>query len=277
MIATRTTIPDIAHRMMVVGLAAVFTVPFLWIVLTSFKTEAQIFRLPPEWIPRPVVWINYAKALFELPLLTYARNTFLVVVLSTLGVLISSVPVAYSLSQMHWPDRDLLLYVLVGTLMIPGQAMLIPVFILFRQLGMVNTLYPLIIPSFFGNAFFIFLLRQFFLTLPRELFESARIDGASELRCIWNIVVPLSKPALLTVMIFSAIGAWNDFMGPLIYLSSENMKTLAVGLQSLKTQYNTQWGLLMGAATLMTVPILVLFFFAQRHFIEGIALTGMKN
>ncbi len=277
MSATRITIPDIAHRATVVGLVAVFTVPFLWIVLTSFKTEAQIFRLPPEWIPRPFVWVNYAKALFELPLLTYARNTFLVVVLSTFGVLLSSIPVAYSLSQLHWPDRDLLFYVLVGTLMIPGQAMLIPVFILFRQLGMVNTLYPLIIPSFFGNAFFIFLLRQFFLTLPKELFESARIDGASEMRCIWNIVLPLSKPALLTVTIFSAIGAWNDFMGPLIYLSSENMKTLAVGLQSLKAQYNTQWGLLMGAATLMTVPILALFFFAQRHFIEGIALTGMKN
>jgi len=258
-------------------LGALFIIPFLWIILTSFKPESQIVALPPRWLPHPVTLENYTRALIRVPFLIYAKNTFIVVIFSTIGVLLSSSLVAYSLSRLNWPDRDLLFYIVVGTLMIPGQVMMIPVFVLFKNLGMVNTLYPLIIPAFFGNAFFIFLLRQFFLTLPQDLFDAARIDGASELRCFATIAMPLSKPALLTVIIFACLGAWNDFMGPLIYLSSEEMKTLALGLQSLKFQYNTEWGLLMAASSLMTVPVIIAFFFAQRYFIEGITLTGMKH
>ena len=258
-------------------LGALFIIPFLWIILTSFKPESQIVALPPRWIPNPFTLENYTRALIRVPFLVYAKNTLIVVIFSTIGVLLSSSLVAYSLSRLNWPDRDLLFYIVVGTLMIPGQVMMIPVFVLFKNLGMVNTLYPLIIPAFFGNAFFIFLLRQFFLTLPQDLFDAARIDGASELRCFATIALPLSKPALLTVIIFACLGAWNDFMGPLIYLSSEEMKTLALGLQSLKFQYYTEWGLLMAASSLMTVPVIFAFFFAQRYFIEGITLTGMKH
>jgi multiple sugar transport system permease protein len=258
-------------------LGILFFLPFLWIVLTSFKPESQIVRLPPEWIPDPITFENFSRALIRLPLLVYTKNTLVVVIFSTLGVLFSSSLVAYSLSRLNWPDRNLLFYIVIGTLMIPGTVIMIPVFILFKNLGMVNTLYPLILPSFFGNAFFIFLLRQFFMTLPQDLFDAARIDGASEFRCYATIALPLSKPALLTVIIFAGLGAWNDFMGPLIYLSSEEMKTLALGLQSLKAQYNTEWGLLMAASTLMTVPVIVAFFFAQRYFIEGITLTGLKH
>jgi len=258
-------------------LGALFIIPFLWIILTSFKPESQIVALPPRWIPNPFTLENYTRALIRVPFLVYAKNTLIVVIFSTIGVLLSSSLVAYSLSRLNWPDRDLLFYIVVGTLMIPGQVMMIPVFVLFKNLGMVNTLYPLIIPAFFGNAFFIFLLRQFFLTLPQDLFDAARIDGASELRCFATIALPLSKPALLTVIIFACLGAWNDFMGPLIYLSSEEMKTLALGLQSLEFQYYTEWGLLMAASSLMTVPVIFAFFFAQRYFIEGITLTGMKH
>jgi multiple sugar transport system permease protein len=258
-------------------LGLLFFLPFLWIILTSFKPESQIVRIPPEWIPAPFTLENFTRALVRFPLLVYTKNTLIVVVFSTLGVLLSSSLVAYSLSRLNWPDRNLLFYIVVATLMIPGPVIMIPVFTLFKNLGWVNTLYPLIVPAFFGNAFFIFLLRQFFMTLPQDLFDAARIDGAGELRCYATIALPLSKPALLTVIIFAGLGAWNDFMGPLIYLSSEEMKTLALGLQSLKAQYNTEWGLLMAASTLMTVPVIVAFFFAQRYFIEGITLTGLKQ
>jgi len=258
-------------------LAAMFTIPFLWIILTSVKTEAQIVRIPPEWVPDPLTFENYTRSLTKLPLLTYTKNTLIVVVFFTFGILLSSSLVAYSLSRFKWPDRDLVFYIVVGTLMIPAPVIMIPVFILFKNLDLINTLYPLIVPAFFGNAFFIFLLRQFFMTLPQDLFDAARIDGASEFRCYATIALPLSKPALLTVIIFAGLAAWNDFMGPLIYLSSEDMKTLALGLQSLKAQYITEWGLLMAASSIMTFPVIVAFFFAQRYFIEGITLTGLKH
>jgi len=258
-------------------LAAMFTIPFLWIILTSVKTEAQIVRIPPEWVPDPLTFENYTRSLTKLPLLTYTKNTLIVVVFFTFGILLSSSLVAYSLSRLKWPDRDLVFYIVVGTLMIPAPVIMIPVFILFKNLDLINTLYPLIVPAFFGNAFFIFLLRQFFMTLPQDLFDAARIDGASEFRCYATIALPLSKPALLTVIIFAGLAAWNDFMGPLIYLSSEDMKTLALGLQSLKAQYITEWGLLMAASSIMTFPVIVAFFFAQRYFIEGITLTGLKH
>ncbi|MCD6384255.1 carbohydrate ABC transporter permease [Candidatus Sumerlaeota bacterium] len=261
----------------IVLLSAVFIAPLLWILSTSVKPDKQIFSMPPVLIPHPITFNHYIRAFTELPFFLYLRNTLIIVIFSTLGVTISSSLVAFSISRLRWPDRTLVFFILLATIMLPPQVTMIPIFILFRQLGWIDTLLPLIVPFFFGNAFFIFLLRQFFLTLPGELIESARIDGAGNFRIFLQIFVPLSKPAILTVILFSSMWAWNDFMGPLIYLSSEKMKTLALGLASLQSQYGTEWGMLMAAASVMTVPIIILFFFAQRYFIEGIALTGLKG
>lgn len=225
----------------------------------------------------PITLENYRRTFVEFPFFLYLRNTMVIVVFSTIGTLISCMVAAYAFGCLRWPDRDRVFFIVLATMLLPYQVTLIPMFLLFRELGWVNTLLPLIVPQFFGVPFFIFLLRQFFITLPRDLFEAARIDGAGEVTILWRIVLPLSKPALLTVTIFAAMFAWNDFLGPLIYLSSESKKTLAVGLQSMVSQFGTEWGLLMAAGSVMIIPVLVLFFFAQRYFIEGITLTGMKG
>lgn len=259
-----------------IGLLVLFLGPFFWLVSTSFKTEAAMFKLPPQWIPHPATTEHYRQALTTFPALRYMRNTLIIVAFTTLGTLLSCSMAAYAFSRLRWPDRGLLFSLLLATMMIPGQVTMIPVFILFTKLKWIDTFLPLIVPSFLGNAFYIFLLRQFFLTIPEELLEAARLDGAGEWRIFWQIVLPLSKPALLTVMIFTVLHGWNDFMGPLIYLTSEDHRTLALGLAHLRGVQGTEWGLLMAASMLMVMPALLLFFVAQRFFIEGIAMTGTK-
>ena len=259
-----------------IGLLMVFLGPFAWLVSTSLKTDRAMFRLPPQWIPDPVTLEHYTKAFTEFPALRYAANTMVIVVFGTIGTLISCSMAAYAFSRLRWPDRGVIFSLLLATMMIPAQVTMIPVYVMFSKIHWVDTFLPLIVPAFFGNAFFVFLLRQFFMTIPEELLEAARLDGASEWRVFWQVVLPLSKPALLTVMIFSVLRGWNDFLGPLIYLSSENNRTLALGLAHLHGVQSTEWGLLMAAAMVMLLPALALFFVAQRFFIEGIALTGTK-
>ncbi len=288
------------------GLLTVFTlvflVPFLWVFLTSIKADRDTFTLPPKLFPvamtveeydtaqkagelSPIVATygfaptaeHYRRAFVEFPFLPYLRNTVIIVFGTTIGVLLSCAAGAYAFACLRWPDRGWIFGLVIATMLLPFQVTLIPQFMLFRSLGWVNTSLPLIVPFFFGAPFYLFLLRQFFVTLPRDLFEAARIDGAGELRILTQIVIPLSKPALITVALFAAMMAWNDFFGPLIYLSSENQKTLAVGLQGMVSEYMSEWGLLMAAGTVMIVPIVILFFIAQRYFIEGITMTGMKG
>lgn len=263
-------------HVILLGLLIAFLGPFFWLVSTGFKTNAMMFKLPPQWIPNPVTLEHYEKALLEFPTLKYMGNTLIIVVCNTVGTLVSCSMAAYAFSRLKWPDRGLIFSLLMATMMVPFQVTMIPRFIMFTKLGWVDTFLPLIVPWFFGNAFFIFLLRQFFITIPEELLEAARLDGASEWRVFWQIVLPLSKPALLTVMIFSVLRAWNDFLGPLIYLTSEKNRTIALGLAHLRGVQVTEWGLMMAAALLMVLPALLLFFVAQRFFIEGIALTGTK-
>jgi len=263
--------------MVLIGLAMLFIGPFFWMVGTSLKTNETMFALPPQWIPNPVTFEHFHEAVTEYPAVRYTCNTLFIVICTTLGTLISCSMAAYAFSRLRWPDRNLIFGILLATMMLPGAVTMIPVFIMFSKLGWVDTFLPLIVPSFFGNAFFIFLLRQFFMTVPEELLEAARLDGASEWRVFWTIILPLSKPALLTVMIFTILREWNDFMGPLIYLTSEENRTLALWLAHLRGVSGTEWGLLMAAALLMVAPALALFFFAQRFFIEGIALTGTKG
>jgi ABC-type glycerol-3-phosphate transport system permease component len=263
------------------GLGTLFLLPFLWMVLTSLKGNPHIFATDASsggFLPNPAVWRNYVRPLTELPMGAYFRNSLLVVVLGVIGTTVSSSLVAFAFGCLEWRGRDFFFVVLLATMMLPPQVTMIPVFILFSRIGWVDTLLPLIVPSFLGaNAFFVFLLRQFFKTLPRELFDAAEIDGCSALRIYWHLALPLSMPAMATVVIFTAMGAWNDFLGPLIYLNTEEHKTLALGVQSFVTQFATEYGMLMAVSTIMVVPMLVIFFVGQRYFVEGITLSGLKG
>jgi len=267
---------SIVH-LILLGFGFFFFLPFYWVVASSLKTQPQLFKLPPVWIPNPVVWANYPDALRYIPFFDYLKNTVYYCTLTVIGALISNSLVAYSFSRVHWFGRDFVFVIVLSTMMIPFQVVMIPLFIIFRRLGWLNTFRPLIIPAFFGSPFFIFLLRQFFLTIPYELSDAAKIDGAGDFTIYWRVILPLSKPALATVALFEFLYRWNDFLGPLIYLRDDSMFTLALGLRSFMTLHGAKWALLMAASAVTTLPVLILFFFAQRTFIEGIALTGMKG
>ena len=258
-------------------LGVLFALPFIWLVSTSLKTDSQLFVMPPIWIPDPIKWSNYRNALNYIPFWLYFKNTLTIAVPSTIGMLISSSLVAYGFSRVQWPGRDAVFILVLATMMLPYQVTMIPLFIVFRNLGWVGTFKPLIIPSFFGGPFYIFLLRQFYLTLPMELSDAAKIDGCSELGIYRRIILPLSKPALSTVALFSIMAYWNDFLAPLIYLEDDSKYTLALGLQQFQRQFGMEWAMLMATSVVVTLPIIVLFFLTQKTFVQGIALTGMKG
>ncbi len=260
-----------------IALSISFLAPFALMVSTSLKTEDRIFTETIEWIPNPVRWQNYAEALQSFPFLLYLRNTLFVCALVVVGTVLSSALPAYGFARLRWKGRDVLFLIMLATIMLPAQVTMLPVFVMFRTIGWTGTYLPLVVPPFFGSAFAIFLLRQFFLTIPQELSDAARIDGCSEWRIFWQIIVPLSVPALATVALFAFIGAWTDFINPLVYLTDENTYTLAVGLQTFVGRHSSEWNLLMAAATVVTLPLMVVFFFTQRLFIEGITLTGIKG
>lgn len=259
--------------------AVAFLLPLAWMISTSLKPKSQIFVYPLIWIPDPPMWSNYAKALNNpsFKFLLFLKNSLYYAVLSTIGIVLSCSLVAYAFARLRWWGRNFWFIVTLATLMIPYPVTMIPLYLLFSWIGWVNSFKPLIVPNFMGTAFFIFMLRQFFLTIPLDLSDAAKIDGASELRTYWNIVLPLAKPALATVALFTFLYCWNDFLGPLIFLTDGKKYTLAVGLAAFRGQYRTQWDLMMAASTVVTAPIVIVFFFAQRQFIEGITLTGMKG
>lgn len=257
---------------------AMFLVPFLWIVSTSLKGNEEIFAVPPRWIPSDLRWGNYLTVFERMPFLAYMRNSLFVTILTMVGVVGSSSLVAYAFACLRWPGRNMLFVVLLATMMLPMQVTMIPVFVIFKELGWLNTYNPLIVPAFFGGgAFNIFLLRQFFLGVPRDIADAARIDGCSEFRIYWNIMLPLAKPALATVGILTFMFSWNDFLGPLIYLSDKMKGTLALGLSMFVGQYQTEWALLMAASVLMMLPMLILFFVFQKYFIRGFMMSGIKG
>jgi multiple sugar transport system permease protein len=260
-----------------IALGLLFLGPFFWMVSSSLKTNEQLFIADTVWMPDPVRWQNYPEALTSIPFFDYLRNTLVICGFGVLGSLLSCSVVAYGFARIEWPGRNALFILLLATMMLPQQVTMIPTFLLFRWLGWYGTFQPLIVPAFFGSPFLIFLLRQFFLTIPKELSEAARIDGASELGIFSRVVLPLAKPALATVALFTFLHHWNDFLGPLIYLKDQSSYTIALGLQQFLNAYRSQWGLLMAASTVVTLPIIVLFFFTQRTFIQGIAMTGSKG
>ncbi len=259
------------------AIGIIFIFPFLWMLSTSFKPLTEIFVMPPKWIPSSIRWENYVEGWNYAPFNLYLLNTLKITVSVLIGTLLSNTLVAYSFSRLDWPGRDILFVILLSTLMLPYQVTLIPVFVLFSKLGWVNTHLPLIVPAFFGNSFFIFLLRQFLVTIPTELDDAAKIDGCSNFRILWQILLPLSKPALAAVAIFSFMGTWNDFLGPLIYLNRDSLFTLSLGLNSFRTQYEVYWNHLMAVSIMVLLPCLIIFFVAQRWFIQGITLTGLKG
>ena len=266
----------IVYVVLVVG-AVFFLTPFAWMLSTSLKPDEQVFTIPPEWIPAPVMWSNYARLLTEIPFLRYLWNTVFVTVLSVAFYVASSAVVAYGFAKLRWPGRDLLFYCLLATMVLPPQVTLIPQFVMFQKLGWVGTFLPLIVPALTGSAFAVFLLRQFYTAIPGDISDSARIDGANEWQIFSRIVLPLSRPALATASLFIFIWTWTDFLNPLIYLTDDRLYTLAIGLQQLSSTRAAAWPLLMGGSLLMSVPIIVLFFFAQKTFIEGVSTGGLKG
>jgi|DewCreStandDraft_5_1066085.scaffolds.fasta_scaffold13391_2 multiple sugar transport system permease protein len=266
----------LAH-LLLLTFSTMFIIPFLWLLSTSVKPESQIFVWPPVWIPQPITFEHYVNGLRFLPFGRFTLNSLIIALCSVVGSLLSCSLSAYGLARIRWPGRDLLFAVILATLMVPFQVRMVPLFIIFKTMGWIDTFLPLIVPHFFGNAFFIFLLRQFLMTIPRELSEAAKIDGASELATYWKVILPLTKPALATVALFQFLGSWDDFIGPLIYLSSQENYTVSLGLAMFRGQYGSYWGMLMAVSTVMALPIIVLFFFTQRTFIQGITLTGIKG
>jgi multiple sugar transport system permease protein len=257
--------------------AAWFALPLLWMITSSFKVRADIYQYPPVLLPWPMHWENYSNLFGQWPFWTYLRNTLIITIPSMCGQLLSSSVVAYGFARVKWPGRNVVFLVVLATMMLPFQVTLVPLYIIFRQLHWLGTFLPLIVPNFFGSAFDIFLLRQFFLGIPAELSDAARIDGCNHLTIYWRIVLPLAKPALATVALFEFLYNWNDFMGPLVYLNDNSLYTLSLGLQNFQSMRQPTPELLMSACTIMVLPIVVIFFFAQRAFIQGVTMTGLKG
>ncbi|NLV91857.1 MAG: carbohydrate ABC transporter permease [Firmicutes bacterium] len=263
--------------------ALLYIAPLLWMVSTSIKTDIQTFADPPIWIPSPAVWDNYIKIITSSDWQRWAWNTIYLTAMGLIGTLLSTSLVAFSFARLQWPGRNFWFVVLLSTMMLPYQVTMVPMYLIFTRLGWVNTFKPLTVPPFFavGGAFYIFLLRQFFLTIPRELDEAAIIDGCSTFRIFWEIILPLAKPALATVAIFTFMAHWNAFLSPLIYIRDSKLFTLTLGLASLRTNYAVSgivmWNQLMAASILIALPCLLLFFFAQRYFIQGVVMSGIKG
>lgn len=274
----------VLHLVLILG-AVIFSLPFLWLVTTSLKTKDEIFRVPMTWVPDaarqwPVDWqtlfVNFTNAQQFIPFWTWLGNTLHVTMLSVVLNTLASSFVAYGFSRIRWRGRDSVFVLVLATLMLPAQVTMIPQFLIFNAVGWYNTLKPLWFPSAFGTAFHIFRLRQFMMTLPRELDEAAKIDGCGNLRIYSTITLPLIKPALAVVAVQTFQGAWNNFLGPYIYINTKDKMTMALGLQWFRTDYGSMYGEMMASTLVMTLPIIVIFFFCQRYMVQGISLTGIK-
>jgi multiple sugar transport system permease protein len=270
------------------GLGALLvSLPFYWLLRTSLMVEGDHFVWPPILWPNPLVWQNYVE-IFQIPyipMLTFLRNSTVLVVLAVTGELISTSLVGFAFARLRWWGRNLMFAVLVATLFLPSQVTIIPLFLMFKGVGWLDTLWPMIVPSWFGHAFYIFLMRQFIMTIPLELDDAARIDGCGTFRIYWNIILPLSRPALATIAIFAFQSKWNQFFEPLIYINKTEVMPLAVGVRMFRsaaaatggTTGTISWSHLLAATVVMVIPILVVFFLAQRVFIQGIVISGVKG
>jgi ABC-type glycerol-3-phosphate transport system permease component len=271
-------VSSVAWLLAVVVVLIICVWPLWYMVSTSLMTNDQFFLPSLQWFPKPFTWDNVVRAWNTVPFATYYRNTFIIEFWTLLGTTISASMIAYAFARLRWPGRDFCFLILLGTIMLPQQVTVIPQYIIFRQLGWIDTWYPLIVPAFLGGSpFYIFLLRQFMRGIPWELTEAARLDGCRELRIYWSIIMPLARGALAAVAIFTFVTTWNDFINPLIYIQSDDKKTVALGLLSFTSQYGTDVTALLAAASIAVLPPILLFLFAQRYFIAGITFTGSKG
>lgn len=276
---TLSIIKKVGLYMVVVLLSFSFAAPLLWMISTSLKTDPQVYHVPPIWIPNPIRFANYPEALSSRPFGTYALNSIKYAVLASMGAVLSNALVGYGFSRIEWPGREVFFFLCISAMMLPFQVRMIPLYLIFKNIQWLNTYKPLIVPTFLGGAYFIFLFRQFYLTIPRELSEAAYIDGATELGILLRIILPLSKPIIAVVALQSFMGAWNNYIGPLIYLNKEDLFPIALGLQSFRSQFQEalMWPYLMAASTVSAAPLIFIFFAVQRTFIEGISVTGLKG
>jgi multiple sugar transport system permease protein len=266
----------VGHHSLLIALSSIFLVPLVFVVLTALMSTDQV--LTPELWPRPFTWSNFADVFDTIPVLRYTANTMTVAALSTLGVVVSCVPVAYALSRLRWRGRQAAFVVVLAGIMLPYQVTIVPLYVLFARYGWIPSFKPLIVPLFLGDAFSIFLLRQFFLTIPEELSDAARVDGANEWQIMTRVIVPLAKPAIMAVALFQFLYSWNDFFAPLLFLTNDPDKwTLAIGLSLFRGLHHVEYNLMLAASALFIVPVIVLFFLAQRVFLEGVTVTGIKG
>jgi len=261
---------------MAIAVAVVFLLPFLVMVSTSLKADTELIT-NRSLLPGDLQWTNYSRAVTYIPFARFLANTLVLCAFSIIGTLLSCTLIAYGFSRIEWPGRGFWFAIMMGTLMLPAQVTMIPVFVIFKKLGLVGTYVPLILPAFLGNALYVFLIRQFMLGIPREMNEAARIDGCTEMHTCLKIFVPLIKPVLILVGLMVFVTTWNDFLTPLIYLNDYSKFTLALGLQQFFGQHGAEFSLLMAACTLMMIPVIVLFLFSQKHFVESVATSGLGN
>jgi multiple sugar transport system permease protein len=260
-----------------IGFGIVMVFPLIWLIRSSLMTQREIFGMPFKWLPERVMWSNYGKALTMVPFFLYLKNTLFLVCTNLIGAIVSNSFIAFGFARIQFKTRNFWFSIVLLTMMIPWSVMLIPQFIGWKMIGAYNTYFPLTVPAFFGSAFFIFLMRQFYMTIPRDYDEAAYIDGANYLQVYLKVILPLSRPALTVIGVFTFMGIWNDFFGPLIYLSDSNKWNLSLGLTSFVGQYNSNWELLMAFSTVTFLPMAIVFFFAQKAFIQGVSITGVKG
>jgi multiple sugar transport system permease protein len=266
-------------RVFLIGTSLFYISPMYWMLVTALKSDRELANFPPTLWPHEIDWQNFSQATRTFPFLPYLENTIFYAALTVLGSLLSNFLIAYGFSRIKWIGRDLLFYPVIASIFIFIQfpvnpITMVPMFSFFARLGLVNSFLPLILPTFFGNPFFIFLLRQFMLQIPADISEAARIDGANEFQIMYRIILPLARPALVVVGLLAGVSAWNDFLGPLIYLQNDKLYTLSLGLTFFKTMHGIQFNLLMAASCLVVLPVIVVFLIFQRFFIEGISLGG---
>jgi multiple sugar transport system permease protein len=277
-ILRRQILPLLRHLLLIVVTVALLT-PFYWMVVSALKPTSEIFAHPIQWVPNPPRWENFARALNYpgFPFLRFFGNSVFYAGSVTIGTVISCAAVGYGFARLRFPGREALFVITMSTLMIPAIVTFIPTYALFKSLGLIGTYAPLILPSFLGSAFFIFLVRQFFMGIPWELSDAARVDGAGEWRIFWQIMLPLVRSALMVVAVFTFLWTWHQFFQPLVYLSEREQYPLSLGLFTFRSQRTTEWAPMMAASTLATLPLVIVFFFTQRYFLQGITVTGMKG
>jgi len=257
--------------------AMLYLVPFFFLLMGSFKTTSELFQVPFKWLPESFDFTNYVNMFNQIPFMNYLKNTMIIVVFSVIGALVSNSIIAYGFARLRWPGREKAFMVVLATMILPYQVTMIPLYLMFTKMNWVGTFLPLIVPQFFGNAFYIFLLRQFLVGVPKEITESARIEGANEFQIFLRVIMPVSKPVLASVAIMSFIRAWNDFLGPLVFLGSDRLYTLSLAASMLKSNFDPNWDLLLPLGVVMVLPVLILFFVLQKYFIQGITMSGIKG